>query len=355
MTNTNTSSFSLMKGASVDRKNYSFFAIDDNLSYYFFSVQQVQMWLASEIPYTKDMSDYKKLTPRMQQLIDEILGFFATGDGLVNASVLRQMQSAKTSMEVGFLFFQGAIEVVHQQVYGLFIKMFSETPDKEERIFNMVNDVECVKLKADFITKYIDSDIPDCLRNLAQACAEGIFFVTLFAIIFFFRRLNVLEAFIFANEQISKDETVHRDYYCAKAEENNIINYAKEADAIIEEAIMIEIKYVKHLLRTPVQEDNLDQIMGLTVENLTAYIQLLADQIRVFCGLSIKYNSKPNLAWMPDLGLEHKNNFYERKVGNYKKGSLQTLLNWKASIGIESVDGKVKVHNGVENPESVIF
>ncbi len=344
----------LLKDKKIDLQMFSFFSYNDKIAYYYFCVQQAQMWPASEIQYTKDKSDYdNKLTPRMRLLIDEILGFFAPGDGLVNASVVKQLSLAKNPMEVAFLLFQGAIEVVHQEVYGLFIKMFAKTPTREAEIFNMVNSIPCVKRKADFMVKYIDNeDIPDCIRKLAQACAEGIFFVTLFGIIFYFKRLNLLEAFIFANEQIQKDETTHRDYYCAKAEENGIKEHSKQAYEVIEEAISVETEYVQFLLRTPVQEGDLDKTTGLTVENFVAYIQQLADQILVFCGLEIRYHSKPNLSWMPDIGIEKKNNFYELKVGNYKKASLQTLLNWEDLIGMGDEN---KVLNGVEEPEKVDF
>jgi ribonucleoside-diphosphate reductase subunit M2 len=337
-----------------DLSYYSFFSKVDSDAYFCYSTQQAQMWIASEIPYTKDLTDYnKKLTPRMRKLIDIILGFFSPGDGLVNASVLNQMKAAKTQMEAAFLWWQGATEVVHQQVYGLFIKMFAGTLQREQEIFNMVNDIPCVKRKAEFIQKYIDADIPDCLRNLAQALVEGVFFVSLFAIIFYFRRLNLLEAFVFANEQISKDETLHRDYFCIRAEQNGIINYIKEAHEIVEEAISIETEYIEYLLKEPIQDGNLDELTGLTIPNLVDYVKLLADQILIYCGLEIKYNTKPQLSWMSDIGLEHKNNFYERKVGNYKKGSLQVLLNWEKLIG--NGDESDKVTNGVIDFEKIAF
>ncbi len=346
------SNFLLMSSENHDLANFSFFAKDDKVAYYFYTVQQVQMWLSGEVPYVKDITSFNNLKPRLKLLVEEILGFFAPADGLVNASVMRQLENAKSSMELAFLFFQSANECVHQEVYGRFIKMYAADLENEKRIFNMVNNVECVKLKAEFIKKYIESDLPVCLRNLAQACTEGIFFVTLFAIIFYFRRLGVLDAFVFANEQIQKDECTHRDYYCAKAEENGIINHIKEALEIIEEAVKIEIEYIKFLLRTPIQDNDLDKTVGLTVENLTLYAKLLADQILIFCGLEIKYDVSPNLSWMKDLGLQKKNNFYERKVGNYKKNSFEDQYNWAKSIGQANTDEQI---NGVEDPDSIEF
>jgi len=345
------SNFQLMKSENGNLANFSFFSKEDKVSFYFYTVQQVQMWLSGEIPYSKDISSFNNLNPRLKRLIEEILGFFAPADGLVNASILRQLTNSKSSMELAFLFFQAANECVHQEVYGRFIKMFAKDVENEKRIFNMVNDVPCVRRKANFIKKYIDADIAPCLFNLAQACAEGIFFVSLFAIIFIFRRLGGMEAFIFANEQIQKDETTHRDYYCAKAEENGIKNYFKEALQIIEEAVDVEIEFIKYLLRDPIQEVDIDEIMGLTVENLSDYARLLADQILVFCGLEIRYNVSPKLSWMEDLGLQKKNNFYERKVGNYKKASFEDQFNWKKSIGMEDESAA----NGVEDPTEVEF
>src|SRR5205085_899138 len=95
----------------------------------------------------------------------------------------------------------------------------SIVPDLESqnRVFSMIDTLPCVKAKGDYIEKYIYSDLSKGLRYVAAAVSEGIFFVTLFAIIFFFRGKNVLPNFIFMNEQISKDETLHRDYNCDRA------------------------------------------------------------------------------------------------------------------------------------------
>lgn len=331
----------------------SFFSNPDDDAYDFYCTQQSQMWIAAEIPYIKDKSDYQnKLTPPMRTLIEKILGILGPIDGLINESVSKQMESSKTQMELAFETFQMAIEVVHNQTYGLFIEMFATTPKDRQRILNMADNILPIKRKADFIKKYIKADIPECLRQFAQACEEGIFLVGIFAVIFVFRRLNLLEAFVFANEQISKDETLHRDYFCMKANRNDISNYVKEAHEILEEAVSISINFIEYLLEEPIFTDNTGELIGFTVPNLTEYIKLLADQVLVYCDLEIKYNTTPKLSWMPDLGLVHKNNFYERKVGNYKKGALQTSTNWKKLIGMDEKD---KIQNGVENFEDVDF
>jgi len=323
---------SLMLGNELNMSNYSFFSQSDDSSWNFYCIQQVQMWLSGEIPYSKDLDCFRNLPPRQKQVIEEILGFFSPADGLVSASIVRQLQSATTSIEVGFLFFQGAIESVHNEVYSLFIKMFASDPKDELRIFNMVRDIPCVGRKAAFIQKYIDSDIHVSLRCLAQACAEGIFFVTLFSVIFFFRKLGLLEAFVFANEQISKDETLHRDFFCAKAEEKGLREYMPAALEIIEEAVQIEEEYIRYLLREPIQSRELDDATGITVDNLVQLSQLLADQILVNCGAAVRYGASPNLPWMSDIGLQKKNNFYEKRVGSYKKGSLVNQLDWRRNI-----------------------
>lgn len=344
--------FTLMGGQKDNLAKYSFFNKQDPIAWHYYCVQQCAMWMASEIPYVKDKETFRKLPERHRRLFEEILGFFAPGDGLVSAVIIRQLQEATNFMEVGFLLFQAANESVHAETYGLFIKTFARDPAEEKRIFNMVENIPCVKAKADFIVGYVESDIPRCLRNLAQACAEGIFFVALFSIIFYFRHYNIMEAFIFANEQISKDETTHRDYYCAKAEEYGINKYPAEAKEIIIKAVNIEIAFVRYLLREPIDSVMLDEANGITIDNLTQYIYLLADQILVNCGLEIMYSAHPNLSWMRDLGLQKKTNFYEKKVGNYKKGSLDDQLDWKKKVGMVESE---TLTNSVENPDEVDF
>jgi ribonucleotide reductase beta subunit family protein with ferritin-like domain len=63
---------------------------------------------------------------------------------------------------------------------------------------------------------------------------------------------------------------------------------------------------------------------GLTLDNLFKYIEMLADQVAILCGLEIIYGASAELPWMEDINLSQKTNFYERDVvGSYRKFNPQ--------------------------------
>ena len=210
-------SLQLTKSDQLDSVVYSMFPIKDQDAWVFYCKQEAADWSAKELDFLPDIENYKKLRPRYKELFNKILGFFVPGDGLIAKNVgCRFLNECDTYEESLFYNIQLKIEATHAESYSS--TAISCIPDQKEQqeVFGAVDNIEAVKIKADFMKKYIDSNLPKELRMLASACSEGIFFVALFAIIFYFRDKHVMKTFIFMNEQISKDETLHRDFYCNK-------------------------------------------------------------------------------------------------------------------------------------------
>jgi ribonucleotide reductase beta subunit family protein with ferritin-like domain len=203
-----------------------------------------------------------------------------------------------------------------------------------------------VKAKADWMNKYMYADIPKSMRYLAFSACEGIFFSVLFSIIFWFRSKGILQNFIFSNEQISKDEGLHRDYgahlFRKQIEQNPFPGWEKQADQILEEALEIELQFLKELVPEPIDD--------LSYESLADYARLVSDNLRVQLGLGQKYKVKTVLTWMNDISLSQKTNFYEGRVGQYSQFSSKDALNWKARVGLEE-----KKVNVFDNPDQLDF
>ena len=93
-----------------------------------------------------------------------------------------------------------------------------------------------------WLEKNMESDKSKSHRLLVFACGEGIFFTSSFLFIFYFRSLGILQNITFANEQISKDEAMHRDAGILRHIREGLLTM-EDAHKIIEEAIKLEFSY----------------------------------------------------------------------------------------------------------------
>jgi ribonucleotide reductase beta subunit family protein with ferritin-like domain len=330
-----------------DLTRYSFFPIKDEKAFEFYKRQEAAVWSANEMDFIRDKKDYERLEPRLKHLVDLILGFFAPGDGLISQNIVfRFLLECETFEEQAMFITQLFIELVHAETYGMTIMVFHPREEDQKRIFSMCEDLPCVKAKAEWMKKYMYADIPKSMRYLAFAACEGIFFSVLFSIIFWFRSKGILQNFIFSNEQISKDEGLHRDFgaylFRKTIEKHPFDGWEKQAESILDEALEIEIQFIKELIPEPVDE--------LNFEGLSEYAKLVSDNLRVQLGLPMKHKVKNTLTWMHDISLTQKTNFYEGRVGAYKSFSVSEALNWKARAGVEQK--KVDVF---DNPDQLDF
>jgi ribonucleotide reductase beta subunit family protein with ferritin-like domain len=194
--------------------------------------------------------------------------------------------------------------------------------------------------------KYMYADIPKSMRYLAFSACEGVFFSVLFSIIFWFRSKGILQNFIFSNQQISKDEGLHRDFgaflFRREITKNPFPGWEKQAEQILDEALEIELQFLKELVPEPIDD--------LTYDSLADYAKMVTDNLRVQLGLSQKYNIKVVFPWMKDISLTQKANFYELKLSEYSQFSIKEALNWKARVGLEE-----KKVNVFDTPDQMDF
>jgi ribonucleotide reductase beta subunit family protein with ferritin-like domain len=330
-----------------DLHRYSFFPIKDEESFSFYKRQEAAVWSANEMDFIRDKKDYDHLEPRLKHLVDMILGFFAPGDGLIAQNIVfRFLLECETFEEQAMFITQLFIELVHAETYGMTIMVFHPREEDQNRIFSMCEELPCVKAKADWMNKYMYADVPKSMRYLAFSACEGIFFSVLFSIIFWFRSKGILQNFIFSNEQISKDEGLHRDFgaflFKREIQNNPFDGWQTKAEQILDEALEIELEFLKVLVPEPIDD--------LSFESLADYAKMVTDNLRGQLGLSAKYKIKNALTWMNDITLTQKTNFYEGRVGQYKSFSVSEALNWKSRAGL--TDKKVDVF---DNPDQMDF
>jgi ribonucleoside-diphosphate reductase subunit M2 len=180
-------------------------------------------------------------------------------------------------------------------------------------------------------------------RLVAFACAEGIFFCNLFAVIFWFRSKGTFPNFTHANIMISKDESLHRDFGAhlfgreisrLLEEDPSKASEIKESVLnIIKEAIEIEDMFSDYILSEPLEDMN--------AADLKIYSRLIADNLLTQLSYHSHYEVKNPFTWLDNISMEQKGNFYEVKIGDYKNKSLTDILNWRLRAGLIKDETKI--------------
>lgn len=331
----------------TDLRKYILYTDRDPENWRFYKLQESCDWSAREFDFDKEKNDYLSARPSIQKLIKFIFGFFLIGDGLISDEVIRFLKEAIQEENwplVFYLSMQLKVENTHAETYSK-AALTIIPQDQHKDIIDMCVKLDCIKKKGEWTQNFIDSSESKALRYVSCAVSEGVHFVSLFAVIFYMRKLGIFNNFIESNEQISKDESLHRDQKCMEAKRILTKEEWPRAIEIIKSGVDIEKLQARELLKEPIISEQTDKDVGLTVESLDLYIEMLADQVSVLCGMEKIYGSEAELHWMDDINRSQKTNFYERDVvGSYRKFDPNTALDEAENEGY---------HEAILNPEDV--
>jgi len=325
---------------------YALFPVKDKESFVFRQKQENILWFAEELKFTDDKLDYDRCNPNMKRVIDLIMAFFSVGDGAISENLLeRFLLESETYEERSMFITQLYVEQQHAITYGMSTQTFIPNTVELEKLLQEVDNSECVKKKVEFMQKWCRSDKPRHLRLIAFACAEGIFFCTLFAAVFWFRSRGIFNNFISANEMISRDETLHRDYgimlFSRAAAKLGVSLNDPETLEVIEEALEIEDLFIDQLLSEPLED--------LNAADMKTYARVITNNMLTTMGYNQKYQVKNPFTWLNDINLEQKGNFYEVTVASYKKRSMTETLDWESKLGWKEASSVL------EDPSNVDF
>ena len=343
-----------------DVKRYALFPILDEKGYEFYQRQEITHWSESELDFVADRKWYETSTPQVKKLFDTILAFFLVGDGVISKNIIfRFLLECKTFEEQAMFISQLHIELIHAATYGLAAFTFKRDAEAMAELIESAQNTNCVKRKVEFMEKWMMSDRPRYQRLVAFCCAEGIFFCTLFAVIFWFRSKGWFPNFILANELIGNDESLHRDWgaYLFGQEISQLLSkyekgsqeYNKLYDEIktsvyeiVLDAVDIEDEFANYILDNDLED--------LNKADLRTYARLITDNLLTQLSYTSHFNVKNPFTWLEDISMEQKGNFYEVRIGAYKKKSLDEVLNWKKRAGL--IEDKINLY---ANPEDVDF
>lgn len=315
-----------IKNKEIDQKNikfgrrYSIFPIRYPAEYEFYKKQESIHWSAHELEYLPDLECYENSSPQERKLIDMILTFFLVGDGvIINNIIFRFLMESETVEQTMMFIKQLSIEVTHAETYGLFAMTFLRTDEKINKMLEDAENDETVILKGRYMEKYMNSQDVKSKRYLAFACAEGIFFFSLFVPIFWFKHQKRYDNFVTANEFISRDETLHRCWGVLLYQNCPDKPSKQEAIDIVKEAVEIEDKFIDKMLPEPIAD--------LNAYDTKQYVRMIADSI-IYDITGEKYYGieKTQCYWMDTMLKEEKTNFYELKVSHYQTYNVSEIM-----------------------------
>ncbi|PVU84524.1 hypothetical protein BB559_007591 [Furculomyces boomerangus] len=278
---------------------------------------EASFWTAEEVDLSHDMIHWEqKLSENERYFIKNILAFFAASDGIVNENLVSNFSAEVQIPEARcFYGFQIMIENIHSEMYSLLIDTYIRDTTERDFLFNAVQNIPCIKRKADWALNWIESSTASFGERLTAFCVvEGIFFSGSFAAIFWLKKRGLMPGLTFSNELICRDEGLHTDFGCLLFKYlDNKPSYQTVLD-IVTDAVKIEQEFLTESL--PVS------LIGMNSTLMCQYIEFVADRLLVALGFQKNYNSRNPFDFMDMISMQGKTNFFEKRVSDYQKAGV---------------------------------
>jgi ribonucleotide reductase beta subunit family protein with ferritin-like domain len=294
--------------------SYTLFPIKQNEEHLFKMYKQAvaSFWTPEEIPFSKDQEHWEKLSADEQHFIKHVLAFFAGSDGIVQENLATRFQREVDSQPVKLFYsFQNAMEGIHSETYSLLIDTYVKDKEEQNHLFQAIDTIPCIRKKADWALKWIDSEQNFATRLVAFAAVEGIFFSGAFCAIYWLKKRGLMPGLTFSNELISRDEGLHTLFAVALFHTlEGKISQETIAD-ILFEAVTIEKEFICDALPC--------SLIGMNSKMMSQYIEFVADRLAVQLGCPKLYGTANPFDFMELISLEGKTNFFEKKVSEYSR------------------------------------
>lgn len=294
--------------------SYALFPIpaDETQLYKMYKQSVGVFWTPEEIDFSKDGEHWAALNDDERHFIKRVLAFFAGSDGIVQENLASRFQREVSSQVVKLFYsFQNAMEGIHAETYSLLIDTYVKDKDEQNFLFQAIDTIPCIKKKADWAVRWIDSGEDFATRLLAFACVEGIFFSGAFCSIYWLKKRGLMPGLTFSNELISRDEGLHTLFAIALYHQQNKPISNDRIHEIIKDAVSIEKEFICDALPC--------SLIGMNSKMMSQYIEFVADRLAVQIGAPKIYNSTNPFDFMDLISLEGKTNFFEKKVSEYSR------------------------------------
>jgi len=267
-------------------------------------------WRAEEIEFSKDLKDWNSLSEDEKHFISMILAFFAASDGIVLENLaLRFIDEIQVAEARYFYSNQMFMENIHSETYSLLIDTYIRDSREKQKLFNSLENFNCIKQKAEWAIEYIKSNDSFATRLLAFAVVEGIFFSGAFCSIFWLKKRGLLPGLTFSNELISRDEALHTEFAVLLYKKLKYKLNAEKVYSIVAEAVHIEKDFITDALPC--------RLIGMNAELMCQYIEFVSDRLLQQLGYDKIYNTANPFDFMEMISVDGKTNFFEKRVADY--------------------------------------
>jgi len=303
----------------VDSKRTHLFPIKYQDVWHMYKKSVASFWTTEEVDLSKDLKDWETLKPQEKHFIKHVLAFFAASDGNVNENLVECFPDEVQILEAKYFYkSQIAMENIHSEMYSLLIDTYVENVEERKFLFNAIENLECVKKKAQWAIKWINDDVSSFAERVcAFACVEGIFFSGSFAAIFWLKKRGLMPGLAFSNELISRDEGLHTDFACLMYRHIKNKPSTERIYEIVRDAVKIEQEFLTDAL--PVN------LIGMNSRLMEQYIEYVADRLLTELQCPKLYNSTNPFDFMENISLTGKTNFFEKKVSEYQKAGVMSI------------------------------
>jgi hypothetical protein len=214
------------------------------------------------------------------------------------------------------------------ETYSLLIDTYIEDKQEKLHLFQAIQTIPCIKLKAEWAQRWIESREENfATRLIAFAVVEGIFFSGSFCAIYWLKERGVMPGLTTSNEFIARDEGLHTDFACALYEEIEKKLPKAKVHKIIREAVKIEKQFITESLPC--------SMIGMNSGLMTSYIEFVADRLSSQLGYGKLYHTANPFDFMERISLEGKDNFFEKRVTSYAKSGVGKT-NTEMSFSLEA-------------------
>ena len=300
-----------------DDNRYVMFPIKDQDIWKMYKKQEDLFWRVEEIDLSKDYKDWATLNNDEKYFVSMILAFFAASDGIVLENLgMRFMSEVQLSEARAFYGLQIAMENIHSIMYSTLIETYIKDKSQKSKLFNALNEYQCIKKKGDWAIKWInDKRSSFATRLVGFACVEGIFFSGAFCAIFWLKKRGLMPGLTLSNEFIARDEALHTEFAVLLHSKLEKPLKKQKIHEIIKEAVEIETEFINEALSC--------RLIGMNQLLMQQYIEFVADRLSVQLGGDKIYESLNPFDWMENISIEGKDNFFEKRVSEY---SLATKI-----------------------------
>ena len=295
-------------------------------------------WTPEEVSLQDDLRDLQTLNEGEKHFIKNVLAFFANSEAMINENLASRFYKEILMPEARcFISIQMLNESIHAEMYALQIEAYVVDQQEKDMLFNAIQNVPCINLKAKWVSKWLNGSQNLLTRLIAFGLVEGLFFAGSFCAIYYFRKRGLLPGLALSNDWIARDEGMHFSFSALMFKilrdkfNNNSLTDAdlldvnlitgnvvqSEFEEIVREAVSFEKEFVQEAL--PVD------LIGMNADLMCQYIEAVADRIADLFEFERVYNTKNPFDFMRALDVQNVTNFFEKRVSEYQRPTDRAL------------------------------